>query len=181
MACLTVAVVLFVASLNNLSLAQHYNANIPEKSGLTGRVTVLVNGEFWCETPNVVVDIGEKRIRDSLGWANASGSTNATKYIALSPDSAPAATATKLTNEYTTANLTRATGTVTIYNGTAYQVAYTFTCSSDSQTVTSSAVHWSPDSDSDNNMYCCADLSNAPTLDTDDTCTITWTLNSESG
>ncbi len=180
--CLTVAVILFGASLYNLQLAQQYHSMvIGEKNGLRGHLYVKVNNEFWCENSNTVQDIGEQRIRDFLADYNHTGTaaTNDTKWISLSPDSAPAASATQLTNEYSSGGLSRASGTVTFINNTAFNVTYTFTSTADSQPVTSAGLHWH--SSGDGNMYAAADLSNAPTLDTDDTLEASWICNQVSG
>ena len=144
-------------------------------------VTIIrANGEIEeFSTPNIVVTIGLKRIRNFLN-GNASNPTNATKYIALSNDSSPDASWTKLPNEYTSYGLSRAEGTVTILNATALKVEHTWTCTADSIQVQCTGLHWNSTSNSDGNLFAAATFTQV-TLNTNDQIKITWTINSKSG
>ena len=130
-------------------------------------------------TPNIVVTIGLKRIRNFLN-GNASDPTNATKYITLSNDASPDASWTKLPNEYTSYGLERAEGTVTILNATALKIEHTWTCTADSIQVQCTGLHWDPTSNSDGNLFAVATFTQV-TLNTNDQIKIAWTANAKSG
>lgn len=121
---------------------------------------------------NVVTTIGKTQARDYF----SAGDTDITKYLAVSNDASPADSWTKLATEKTTANLTRATGTVANVNTTAYQVTYEFMSSADSQTLQCLGIHWIVTSDSDNNLFAAGAFTQT-TLNTNDKLQVTYTLN----
>ena len=158
--------------------AQPSNLSLGSSGSVTGHIYVTIRKAdgtiIKYDTHNIVVTIGKTRIRDFLK-DGTSGATNATKYIALSNDASPDASWTKLPNEITGSGLARAEGTVQTINSTAYNVTHTFTASA-SVTVQCAGLHWSPDSNSDNNLFACATFTQT-TLSSGDTITITWVVN----
>jgi len=125
-------------------------------------------------TPNIVVTIGKQRVRDLL-LGNAADPTNVTSAISLSNDATPLATWEKLPNEIVGSGLTRAAGTVTIINSTAYQSQHTFTATA-TVSVQCSGLHWSTVANSTGNLFAAATFTST-TLNANDQIQITWTVN----
>ena len=125
---------------------------------------------------NVIVDIGERYIRNILGFNNVTAH-NATKWISLGNGSI-LDTRTKLGTEATTTGFTRALGTVTAWmNGTdyAYNVTKKFTATGDIQ-INCAGLQWSGVSDSDNNLFALASLGGAQDFENNWNCTIVWAI-----
>ena len=126
---------------------------------------------------NTVTDIGLEQIMHELAFSNSTAlESNPTKYISLSADEASelSSSITKLPGEITTNNLSRAAGTVSVVNSSAYQVVYTFTASG-TTTVNCSGLHWDGTSDSDGNLFAYNTFTTT-TLYDDDQLQITWTI-----
>ena len=97
-------------------------------------------------------------------------------------DGAPAKTWGKLPNEIlfgAGTGLNRSTGTPTVFNGTAYQVTYTWTAGA-SDTVDCTGLHWSATEGSDGNMFAAAQISSV-SLQANDMLQVTWTVNIPDG
>jgi len=134
-------------------------------------------GTYQIGGHNVITDIGEKYLRDILGFDNVTGN-NATKWIAVSNDASPDATWTKLAGEKTASGFERALGSVASWmNGTdyAYNVTKKFTSTADAQTLQCAGLQWSGDGDTDNNLFACAAFTQT-TFNTNDNCTIKWVI-----
>jgi len=126
---------------------------------------------------NVITNIGERYVRNILGFDNETNH-NATKWISISNDGSPVATWTKLANEKTADGFTRALGTVVAWqNGGdyAYNVTKKFTSTSDTIQLQCAGCQWSGTSDSDNNLFACAAFTQT-TFNTNDNCTIVWVI-----
>ena len=125
---------------------------------------------------NVITNIGERYARNILGWDNQT-SNNATQWISLGNATAAAAL-TKLTTEATATGFTRAANDscVAWNNGTdyAYNVTNQFTATGTIR-IDATGLHWNPTSDSDNNMFACADIT-ATNFENNDNCTIVWVI-----
>ena len=149
----------------------------------SGRVTVIGyrDGSVFYNftTHNAIMTIGSTYIRDILGWANVTD-MNATISISLSADAAPNETWTKLQSEITGSGLKRAgDGTVSVVNSTAYKVEKKWTAN-ESATVNCTGLHWSPISNSDNNMLAAASI-DLVSLIANDQLTVTWTVHIPDG
>ena len=169
-----------------LGLNEGLSFSLESATKPSGRVTVIgrhLNGTVFYNytTHNAIMTIGSTYIRDVLGWANVTG-MNATISISLSAeaDPTPQKAWTKLPSEITGSGLLRAgDGTVAVVNSTAYKVEKTWT-SSASATVNCTGLHWSPISDSDNNMLAAAEISEVSLLDQDQL-KVTWTVHIPDG
>jgi len=147
--------------------------------------TLRENVYIFKETPsgteligsgNVISDIGERYIRNILGFDNVTAN-NATKWISLG-NSSVADTKTKLDTEATTTGFTRTLGTVTAWmNGTdyAYNVTKKFRATGDIQ-INCAGLQWSGTSDSDNNLFALASLGGAQDFENNWNCTIVWVI-----
>lgn len=158
---------------------ENASINIVETPKYAGKLTTEITRadgtvELY-EVTNVVTTIGKTRMRDHLGWGNATDPTNQTKYLSLSNDASPQASWTKLANEVTDSGLDRQTGTVAWINSTAFNVTYQWTATA-SVTVQTGGIHWSPDDDSDGNLWACAAFTST-TLNSGDKIRNTWTVN----
>lgn len=125
-------------------------------------------------THNTVMSIGKRYLRNVLGWNNATSPMNATIYISLGQDGSITGTETKLPTEKTANGLARIAGTVSCLNTTAYQVQHTWEFTG-TDTVTSTGVHWSPTSNSDNNMFAATVIATVNGLDNDQV-QVTWQI-----
>lgn len=125
---------------------------------------------------NVITNIGERYVRNLLGWNNVTNN-NGTQWISLGNASAAAAL-TKLTTEATSDGFTRAANDTCVAwnNGTdyAYNVSKKFTATGAIQ-VNCTGLHWNPTSDSDNNLFACADITETA-FAANDNCTIKWVI-----
>jgi hypothetical protein len=128
-------------------------------------------------THNILTTIGARLARNVFGFANETQTQ--VKYIALSPDTSPSKTWTKLPNEYTTGGLERKAGTPTVVNTTAFQVVASWT-SSTTTTIKCTALHWNGTSGSDNNMWAVASIPDASVIPGDNI-QVTWTVNTPDG
>ena len=149
----------------------------------SGRVTVIgrhPNGTvfYYYTTPNAIMTIGSRYIRNILGFNNVTD-MNATISISLSADPGPQTDWTKLPTETTVSGLTRANGTASVVNSTAYQVEKTWIAGAPA-TVNCTGLHWSSTSDSSGNMLAAASISSV-SLILNDQLTVTWTVNIPAG
>ncbi|MFX0211812.1 MAG: hypothetical protein ACFFDT_37905 [Candidatus Hodarchaeota archaeon] len=129
------------------------------------------------ETHNLITTIGSTRVRDFLGWANASA--QACQYISLSNDAAPDKAWTILLGEIMGSGLARASGTVSSVNVTAYQVTYTWTATA-AVNVQCTGLHWVGASGSDGNLLAASSISSV-SLQANDELEVTWTVNIPDG
>lgn len=136
-----------------------------------------VSGKHLEKSGNLITDIGERYVRNILGFDNVTDH-NATKWISLSNDATPLVTWTKLPNEITTDNgFRRALATMTTWmNGTdyAYNASNKFTATG-TQQLQCAGANWNPTRDSDNNLFAAATFSQT-TFNSGDNCTITWVI-----
>ena len=148
----------------------------------SGRVTVIGYRDgtvfYNFTTHNAIMTIGSTYIRDILGWANVT-EMNATISISLSADPTPEKAWTKLPTETTVSGLTRANGTASVVNSTAYKVVKSWTAGA-SATVNCTGLHWSPISLSDNNMLAAASIDKVSLIENDQL-TVTWTVHIPDG
>ena len=142
-------------------------------------VTGFRDGEIFYEYEqhNLITTIGSKHLRNFLGFNNQTDA--ACIYLSLSDDGAPAVGWTMLPFEIAINGLTRATGTPTVVNATAYQVTWTWTATA-SDTVDCTGLHWSASSESDDNMLAAAAISSV-SLQANDMLQVTWTVNIPDG
>ena len=150
----------------------------------SGRVTVIGYRDgtvfYNYTTHNAIMTIGSTYIRNVLGWNNATIPMNATDDISLSADPNPQKTWTKLPSEITGFGLARASGDpATAINKTAYKVEKQW-AATETATVNCTGLHWSPVSDSDNNMLAAASI-DLVSLIANDELTVTWTVNIPDG
>jgi len=166
------------------SAAEAQNVRLAEQGRPVGKLVAVITraktGEvIVCENHNLVVTNGKKYLRNILGFNNIT-TQNATIYISVSNDASPAASWTKLPNEETGDGFARTAGTPSVEdsgtNATAYGVTYTFTSTADGVTLQCGGLHFSPDSDSDGNLWCAATFTQT-TFDTDDTLQLTFVPN----
>ena len=126
---------------------------------------------------NILTTIGAKHARNVYGFANETQTQ--VKYIALSSDTSPSKTWTKLPSEYTSGGLERKAGTPTVVNETAFQVVASWT-SSTTTTIKCTSLHWDGTSGSDNNMWAVATIPDASVISGDNV-QVTWTVNTPDG
>jgi len=146
---------------------------------VTANVYVFIetaSGKDSCVSGNVITNIGEKYVRDILGFDNVTAH-NATKWISLSNDASPVQTWTKLPNEVNNANgfgRAVATDIVAWINGGDYAVNFTkkFTATG-TQQLQCAGSNWNNVLQSDNNLYACAAFTQT-TFNSGDNCTIRW-------
>lgn len=134
-------------------------------------------GSYSGGSGNLITNIGERYVRNILGFQNASGTENATKWISLSNVGSPLVTWTELNTEVTANGFGRALGTVTAWNnGTdyAYNVSKKFTATGTQQLQTA-GLQWSGVASSDNNLFS-ADTFTQTTFEANDNLTITWVI-----
>lgn len=146
---------------------------------------VTVNVWVFRETPqgveelvsgNVITDIGERYVRNILGFDNVTNH-NATKWIALG-NSTIDQTKTKLDTEATTMGFTRTLGTVDAWVNSgdyAYNVTKKFTATGNIA-VNAASLQWSGVSNSDNNMFALASLGGTQSFQNSWNCTIRWVI-----
>ena len=132
----------------------------------------------WTEpVGNLITDLGERYVRNIIGWDNVT-SNNATHWIALGNNTAPANGDTKLDAEATATGFTRAANDTCVHwmNGTdyAYNVSNQFTATGTIR-VNATSLHWNPTSDSDNNCFALASITET-TFNNNDNCTIVWVI-----
>ncbi len=165
-----------------LGLNQGPSFSAESRTEPSGKVTVIGyrDGSLFYNytTHNVIMTIGSTYIRDVLGWKNETH-TNATISISLSADPTPLKTWTILPTETTISGLTRADGTASVVNSTAYQVVKSWTAGA-SATVNCTGLHWSPISLSDGNMLAAASI-DLVSLIQNDQLTVTWTVHIPDG
>jgi len=146
-----------------------------------GHVTVKAyrDGELFYEFDehNLITTEGSKHIRDFMGFVNQTN--QACIYLSLSNDATPITSWIKLPGEITGSGLTRATGTPSVVNATAYQVTYTWTASAPAS-VQCTGLHWDSISDSSNNLFAAASISSV-SLQANDMLQVTWTVNIPDG
>ncbi|MCS7124534.1 MAG: hypothetical protein NZ932_03865 [Candidatus Bathyarchaeota archaeon] len=141
--------------------------------------TIIRNGKtvYNYTTHNILTTIGARFIRNILCFDNET--QRQVKYIALSSDTSPSKTWTKLPNEYTTGGLERKAGTPSTINATAFQVVAQWT-SSTTTTIKCTGLHWSGTSGSDNNLFAVASIPDA-SVTPGDIIQVTWTINTKDG
>ena len=135
-----------------------------------------VDGTEVMPTSNVITNIGEKYVRDILGFDNVTGH-NATKWISLCNTGTPDATWTQLETEINANGFTRALGTVVSWmNGTdyAYNVTKKFTATG-TQQLKNAGLQWRDTPVSNDNLFACAGFDQT-TFNADDNCTIRWVI-----
>ena len=139
------------------------------------KITVIRNGGvvYSYTTHNILTTIGARHVRNVYGFANETATQ--VRYIALSPDTNPNASWTKLPNEYISGGLSRQAGTVTVINSTAFQVQATWT-SSTTTTIRCTGLHWSGTAGSDGNLWAVASIPDASVIPNDQI-QVTWTVN----
>jgi hypothetical protein len=128
-------------------------------------------------THNILTTIGARLARNVFGFANETATQM--KYVALSSDTSPDKSWTKLPSEYTTGGLERKAGTPTVVNTTAFQVVASWT-SSTTTTIKCTSLHWDGTSGSDNNMWAVASIPDASVI-SGDNIQVTWTVNTPDG
>lgn len=125
---------------------------------------------------NLITDIGERYVRNILGFDNVS-SNNATKWISLG-NSSIVATNTKLDTEATATGFTRALGAVTAWVNSgdyAYNVTKKFTATGNIR-INATALHWNSTSNSDGNAFAMASLGGYEDFENNWNCTIVWVV-----
>jgi len=139
---------------------QNYIINKPHTPKVSANVFVTVQTEFGVydiSVHNVITDIGERYVRNILGFDNETAH-NATKWITLSNDASPVQTWTQLATEATTLGAGRVLGTVDAWESAgdySYNVTnkFTFTGAITLQCV---GLQWSGVASSNNNLFACA-------------------------
>jgi hypothetical protein len=156
-------------------------ASIPQHRSPRATANVFLlcetaKGTYSGNGGNLITNIGERYVRNILGFNNVSDH-NATKWISLSNVGSPLASWTELDTEIAANGFTRAIGTVTSWmNGTdyAYNVSKKFTATGQQQLQTA-GLQWNDTPESDNNLFAAATFSQT-TFETDDNLTITWVI-----
>jgi hypothetical protein len=143
------------------------------------QVTITRDGKvvYSYTTHNLITNIGAKFVRNILGFGNQTATI--VKYVALSSDTTPSVTWTKLPNEFTTGGLARASGTVSVVNATAFQVVASWT-SSTTATISCTGLHWDGTAGSDGNLFAAAAIPSASVIPGDNI-QVTWTVNTPAG
>lgn len=132
------------------------------------------NGIAVIPVGNLITDIGETFIRDSVSGPDAQSITD---YISLSNDATPLVSWTKLPNEVNANGFARAQGAVTnwTYSGdAAYNVTHKFTAT-DAQTLQCAGLNWASTPESDNNLFAAAAFTQTA-FTSGDNCTIVWMI-----
>lgn len=136
-----------------------------------------VSGTEVIPVGNVITNLAENAVRDSLGFGNSTLYTNKTDYISLG-NATVAQTLTKVTDECDNAsNFARKQGTVSAwYNGTdyAYNVTATWTANA-TVTINTTGLNWFSTDQSDNNLFAVAAITETAFASSDN-CTITWVI-----
>jgi len=142
-------------------------------------MVVIRDGEvvYNYTTHNILTTIGARLARNVFGFANETQTQM--KYVALSSDTSPDKSWTKLPNEYTSGGLERKAGTPSVVNTTAFQVVASWT-SSTTTTIKCTSLHWDGTSGSDNNMWAVATIPDASVIPGDNV-QVTWTVNTPDG
>ena len=157
-----IAIALCAIIMFSMGYAMH-NAVLNKRHqpiGPSANVFVTVQTEFGVydiATGNVITNIGERYVRNILGFDNVTAH-NATKWITLSNDASPVQTWTKLPTEATTYGAGRALGTVSAWVSAgdySYNVTKKFTFTG-SITLQCTGTQWSGVASSDNNLFACA-------------------------
>ena len=171
--------VLIIAILSSFTLGYCWQMGYFHRSP-----QVSVNIWVFKETPqgtetlvagNVITDIGERYIRNILGFDNE---TNyATKWITLG-NSSIAQTKTQLDTEAASLGFERALGTVTAWISSgdySYNVTKKFTATGDI-TINATGLQWVETGASNNNLFALASLGGAQSFQNNWNCTIVWTI-----
>lgn len=168
-----IIVATFLLGLTIGDLTRHHNPT------LEANVFVCIDrieGSEDLYSGNVITDIGEHYVANIIGWNNVTNH-NETKWIATG-NSTIAQTKTKLDTEATTAGFTRALATISnkwISGGdVAVNYTYKFT-STASITVNAVALHWNGVSNSDNNCFALAAITQT-TFPTGSNMTVVWSI-----
>lgn len=180
---LTIAMV-FLAFFAGWTLAVTYrSAHFHKDPTLRANVFIItetVSGREVKRGGNIVTNIGERYVRNAMGWDNVTN-FNATQWIALGNNTTPAAGDTKLDEEATTLGFDRKANAscVAWMNGTDYAYNVTspkFTATGDIQ-INATSLHWNPTDDSDNNCFALATLPGGDqAFANNDNCTIVWVI-----
>ena len=177
--------ILTIALVSVLAFSSGYLAFSPlmraqhRDSKVSANVFILfetAKGTWSAEGGNLITNIGERVVRNILGFDNVTAN-NATKWISMSNAGSPLVTWTELDTELAANGFTRALGTVVTWmNGTdyAYNVTKKFTATG-SQQVQTAGLQWSGVAESDNNLFAAADFAQT-TFENNDNCTITWVI-----
>jgi len=163
-------------SLPNILISEHRQPKV------TANVFMLfetVKGSWSGGGGNLITNIGERYVRNIIGFDNVS-SNNATKWISLSNVGSPQVTWTELDTEVNANGFARALGTVTAWNnGTdyAYNVTKKFTASG-TQQLQCAGLQWNDTPESDNNLFAAYSGALFPqtTFESNDNLTITWVI-----
>jgi hypothetical protein len=167
------------------TLRTYYTGQDVPPPGGVFKVETTINGVYHVEyVHNTITTIGISHARDLFGALNSTliNSENRTVSLALSNDTSPSASWTKLPNEVTNNGLDRkgpTEVTITFINGTSYSTYYEWTATG-SVTVQCVGVHWWSTDASDNNLYACGAFTQTA-LASGDKIVVTYTLNYASG
>lgn len=143
-------------------------------------------GKSQLSSGNVITNIGERYVRNILGFDNETDN-NATKWISLSNDASAVQTWTKLPNEITNvtgdgfgrkiADASHWGSVVAWIDSGDYAVNVTvkFMSLVDSNTVQCAGANWNNVEASDNNLYAAANFDQT-TFNTNDNCTIRFSF-----
>ena len=141
----------------------------------SGHVSIKAyrDGELFYEFEdhNLITTNGSRRIRNFLGWDNATA--EATIYLSLSNDATPLVSWTVLPGEISGNGLARAAGSPAVVNSTAYTVNYEWTATG-AIPVQCTGLHWS--ASGNYNLFAAASISSV-SLQANDRLDVTWTVN----
>jgi len=132
-------------------------------------------GKDLVSSGNVITNIGERMIRNLIGFNNESNYL--CNYISLG-NATVGQTLTQLTTEATTTGFDRQTGAVVAWINSAdyaFNVTKKFTATGDIN-VNAAGLHWVATDDTDNNMFACASLGGAQAFENNWNCTIVWSI-----
>ncbi|MCW1309106.1 MAG: hypothetical protein QXP04_00260 [Candidatus Nanoarchaeia archaeon] len=169
--------------IQNIQLSNRNVGKLKEEQHFGGYFTIVKitkDGERIViaeNVPNLVTNIGKRHVRNLLCALNNtySSTNNITKYLSVSNDSGPSSTWTRLPNEVNANGFSRAAGTVTVINNTAYKTVYQWTATG-TQQLQAVGLHWSGQALSDGNLFACASFTQT-TFNSGDTLEVTYTVN----
>jgi len=133
-----------------------------------------MSGKTEFPVGNVITDIGERYVRNILGFDNET--MDILDDISLG-NSTIAQTKTILDTEATTLGFDREQGTVVSWmNGTdyAFNTSYKFTATGTIR-INATGLHWNATDSVDNTMFALASITET-TFASNDNCTITWVI-----
>jgi len=124
---------------------------------------------------NTITDIGERMLRNLIGFANQTQYT--CKEISLG-NATVVQTLTKLTTEATNLGFDRHTGTVITWINSgdyAFNVTYKFTATGNIA-INAAGLHWNATDNTDNNMFAAASLGGTQAFQNGWNCTAIWSI-----